>query len=165
MSASEQFTKALVREEIYRSISNMDEQKWDDRIDQGADNFTYKCTTYSHEIRKDLTYLMLTKKEMNPYFDLLPKHNSDHSVLRRHATVYTVDLSEDGKTAEAVTSFLISRELLDGENAAMLSGENRLYLTGKYYDTLSIDGETIKFVQREARVFTRRFDRGTHVIF
>ena len=150
MSANEQHIKGLVREEIYRSVLNMDEQKWDDWINQGNENFKYKCTTYSHEIRRDLSYLILTKNEMKPYFDLLSKHNSDHSIIRRHATVYTVDISDDGKTAEAVTSFLITRELLDGENAALLSGENRLYLTGKYYDTLSIDGDTIKFSSKRS---------------
>ena len=157
--------KLLVRNEIYKAAVNLDDQKWNDWIDQCDEDFEYSVVTYSHEIRKDLTYLKLSHKELHPYFDLLPKHNSDHSPMHRHATVYTTDVSDDGKTAEAITSFMITTELLDGINAALLSGENRLYLIGKYFDKFRIEGDSVKFTQRVARVYTRRFDKGTHWIF
>lgn len=165
MSVEEQHTKLLVREAIYKAILNLDDQKWNDWIDQCDEDFKYSAVTYSPEIRKDLTYLLLSHKELHPYFDLLPKHNTDHSPMRRHATIYSVDISEDGKSAEAVTSFMITHELLDGINAALYSGENHLYLIGKYYDTFRINGEKVKFTERVARVYTRRFDKGTHWIF
>lgn len=165
VNASVQQNKAVVREEIYKSILNLDDQKWNDWIDQCSEDFKYSVVTYSHEIRKDLTYLILTHKELKPYFDLLPKHNSDNSSMRRHATIYSVDISDDGKSAEAVTSFIITLELLDGLNAALYSGENRLYLIGKYYDTFKIDGDTVKFTERVSRIYTRRLDKGTHWIF
>ena len=67
---------------------------------------------------------------------LLPKHNTDHSPLQRHATVYTVDVAEDGKTASAITSFVVYQHLLDGVNSHIDAGESRLFLVGRYLDTL-----------------------------
>ena len=140
MRSEEQHTKLLVREAIYKAILNLDDQKWNDWIDQCDEDFHYSVVTYSPEIRKEIKYLGLSHKELHPYFDLLPKHNSDHSPMRRHATIYSVDLSEDGGSAEAVTSFMITQELIDGINAALYSGENHLYRIGKYYDKFRIDG-------------------------
>ena len=165
MNVEEQHIKSLVRETIYAAAMFLDDQKWNDWIDQCDESFHYSVVTYSHEVRKDLTYLLMSYKEMHPYFDLLPKHNSDHSPLRRHASIYTVEVSEDGKTAEAVTSFIMTQEMIDGISAPLYAGENRLYLTGKYYDKFKIDGESVKFTDRVARVYTRRFDKGTHWVF
>jgi len=165
MSANQQQTKLRVREEIYKAVLNLDDQKWGDWVDQCDEDFRYSVVTYSHEVRKELTYLNLSHKELKPYFDLLPKHNSDHSPMRRHATNYSVDVSEDGKSAESVTSFIIIQEILDGLNAALFAGENRLYLVGKYYDKFRVDGDTVKFTERVARIYTRRLDKGTHWVF
>jgi len=162
MSKEEQHTKSLVREAIYEAAVHLDDQYWNAWIDQCAEDFKYSVVTYSYEDRKDLSYLILSHKELHPYFDLLPKHNSDHSPLRRHASIYTVHVSEDGKSADAVTSFLMTQEMIDGISAPLYAGENRLYLTGKYYDKFRIDGESVKFTERVARVYTRRFDKGTH---
>ncbi len=162
MSANHHQTRTLIREEIYKACQNLDDQQWDDWLDQCDDNFEYKVTTYSPEVRKDLTYLRLDYKELKPYFALLPKHNSDHSPIRRHATVYSVTVAEDEKSAEAVTSFLVTQEMFDGINAPLDSGENRLYLVGKYNDKFKIDGDKVTFTEREARVFTRRLDKGSH---
>ena len=35
------------------------------------------------------------KKELKGLMDMLPKHNTDHSPLRRHTSVYTIDISDD----------------------------------------------------------------------
>ena len=112
-----------------------------------------------------MIYLSGDYKEIHSMCEMLPHHNTDHSPLRRHASIYTVDVSEDGKTAEAVTSFIMTQEMIDGISAPLYSGENRLYLTGKYYDKFKIDGESVKFTERVARVYTRRFDKGTHWVF
>ncbi|MEE8350821.1 MAG: hypothetical protein V3R37_01310 [Rhodospirillales bacterium] len=165
MSANGHQQREIVKETIYKACLNLDEQKWGDWIDQCDKDFKYSVTTYSHEIRRDLTYLILKYKELKPYFDLLPKHNTDHSPIRRHATVYSVDMADDGKSADAVTSFLITQEMFDGINAPLDSGENRLFLVGKYHDKFKVDGDKVTFAEREARIFTRRLDKGTHWVF
>ncbi len=157
--------KEMVKDTIYRACLNLDEQKWDNWIGQCDEDFEYSVKTYSPEVRKDLTYLILRHKDLKPYFDLLPKHNTDHSPIRRHASVYSVDVAEDGKSAEAVTSFLITQEMYDGINAPLDSGENRLFVVGKYHDKFTIDGATATFADRETRIFTRRLDKGSHWVF
>ena len=157
--------KENVKETIYRACLNLDEQKWNEWIDQCDEDFKYSVTTYSHEVRKDLTYLILSHKDLKPYFDLLPKHNTAHSPIRRHASVYSVDVSDDGTSAEAVTSVLITQEMFDGINAPLDSGENRLFVVGKYHDKFKIDGDNVTFSERETRIFTRRLDKGSHWVF
>ena len=109
-----------------------------------------------------MKYLFLDRKELTEYFDLLPKHNTDHSPLRRHATVYSVNVDDEKKTAEAVTSFLITQEMFDGVNAPLDTGENHLFVVGKYLDKFNIENGRAVFTEREARIHTRRLDKGSH---
>lgn len=93
---------------------------------------------------------------------MLPKHNTDHSPLKRQTTVYTVDVAADGKTAQAVSSFLVYQNLLDGTNSHIDAGESRLFCVGRYIDTLAVDGPKPRFLSREVRLENRRLDKGTH---
>ena len=93
---------------------------------------------------------------------LLPKHNTDHSPLRRHTTVYAVDLAEDAKSAKAVSSFVVYQNMLDGVNSHIDAGESRLFLIGKYYDEFKIEDGRAHFVKREVRIDNRRLDKGSH---
>ena len=52
--------------------------------------YRYAITAYSPEIRKEMTWLEHDHAGMKLLFGNLPKHNSDHSTLSRHVTVYTV---------------------------------------------------------------------------
>jgi methanesulfonate monooxygenase small subunit len=94
--------------------------------------------------------------------EMLPKHNTDHSPLRRHTSVYTVDISDDGKSAEAVSSVVVYQNMLDGINAHLDSGESRLFVVGKYHDKFTINDGVAKFVNRETKLDNRRMDKGSH---
>jgi methanesulfonate monooxygenase small subunit len=157
--------KEMVKDAIYQACLNLDEQQWNDWLGQCDKDFEYSCRAYSPEISKEMTYLFLNRDELKEYFNLLPKHNSDHSPLRRHASVYSVDVDEGGKTASAVTSFLITQEMFDGINAPLDTGENRLFVVGKYLDKFNIENGKAVFTEREARINTRRLDRGSHWVF
>jgi methanesulfonate monooxygenase small subunit len=122
----------------------------------------YCIKAYSVEIRKDMEYLSHNKKELGSLTEMLPKLNSDHSPLRRHASVYTVDVSDDGKTATSVTSLAVYLNMHDGINSHIDSGETRLFLVGKYLDKFKISGEDAILTEREVRLDTRRLDKGTH---
>lgn len=140
----------------------LDEQKWDDWLSLCDDGFEYSITSWSPEINYDMTYLAASKKDLRHLVDLLPKHNTDHSPLHRHTTVYSVEPSEDGKTVTAVSSVAIYQNMLDGTNSHVDAGESRLFLIGKYLDTLKIeDGKGI-FLKRELRLDNRRLDKGSH---
>jgi len=152
----------MVKDAIYQACLNLDEKKWDEWLGQCNDGFKYSVTAYSPEIGKEMKYLFLDCKELREYFDLLPKHNTDHSPLRRHATVYSVNVDNEKKTAEAVTSFLITQEMFDGVNAPLDTGENHLFVVGKYFDKFDIENGRAVFTEREARIHTRRLDKGSH---
>ena len=151
-----------VRDTIYRATLMLDDQKWDEWLDLCDDDFHYAIKSFSPEIKKDMTYLQGSRKDMHNLVRLLPKHNTDHSWLRRNTSVYTVDLSEDGKSAKAISAFAVYQNLLDGTNSHIDAGESRLFLVGKYHDEFAITDGIAKFKKREVRIDERRLDKGSH---
>ncbi len=151
-----------VRETIYRATIMLDDQRWDEWLDLCDERFHYAIKSFSPEINKDMIYLQGSRKEMASLIKLLPKHNTDHSWLRRHTSVYTVDLSEDGTTATAISSFICYQNLLDGTNSHVDSGTSRLFLVGKYHDAFAISDGVVKFTKRDVRIDERRLDKGSH---
>jgi methanesulfonate monooxygenase small subunit len=118
--------------------------------------FRYKVTVFSPEIRKEMTWLDHDRGGMETLFTNLPRHNSDHSPLTRHATVYTVKMN--GKSAEVVSALQVFRTQLDG-------GATELYAVGRLIDTVKLDGEAPKLASRVVRMETRQLGFGTHIPF
>ncbi len=154
--------RLLVTDAIYRATLALDDQKWDAWLDLCAEDFNYAIKAFSPEINKDMTYLEHDRRGMKSLLDLLPKHNTDHSPLRRHTSVYAVDFSDDESKATAVSSFVVYQNMLDGQNSHIDAGESRLFLVGKYYDTLKIEDGKARFVERIVRLDNRRLDKGSH---
>lgn len=153
---------ARVRDTIGRATIMLDDQRWDDWLALCDDDFHYAIRCFSPEINTDMTYLQGSRKEMASLINLLPKHNSDHSWLRRHTSVYIVEPTDNGQEATAISSFVVFQNLLDGVNSHIDSGESRLFLVGKYYDTFVIRDGVPKFRRREVRIDDRRLDKGSH---
>lgn len=153
---------ARVRDTIYRATIFLDDEKWDAWLDLCHADFHYAITSFSPEIRKDMIYLQGSRKEIESLIGLLPKHNTDHSWLRRHTSVYTVDVDEGGTAAKAVSSFVCYQNMLDGTSSHVDSGTSRLFLVGKYHDTFAIDDGGPRFTRREVRIDERRLDKGSH---
>lgn len=151
---------ALVRDTIYRSTISLDQQDWNGWLALCDDEFQYAIRSWSPEINKDMTYLALDRKGLANMVKLLPKHNTDHSPLTRHTSLYTVDI-ESG-AAKAVSSVIVFQNMLDGINSHIDAGESRLFLVGKYIDTLKVDGNRATFLSREVRLENRRLDKGSH---
>lgn len=154
--------RSLVRDTIYEATMALDDQQWEQWLDLCDDGFQYAITSYSPEISADMIYLQGNRKDMTTMVRMLPKHNTDHSPLRRHTSVYKVDVSPDGRSASAVSSFVIYQNMLDGINSHIDAGESRLFLVGKYHDTLKIEDGKARFVKREVRLDNRRLDKGSH---
>jgi methanesulfonate monooxygenase small subunit len=151
-----------VKDTIYRSCLLLDEQKWDEWLALCDDDFHYAVRAYSPEIHHDMTYYEADRSHLTGMIDMLPKHNTDHSPMKRHVTVYSVDVDEADGTATAVTSVVVYQTLFDGINAHLDAGETRLFVAGKYVDRLRVDNGAARFVDREVRLETRRLDKGTH---
>jgi methanesulfonate monooxygenase small subunit len=154
--------RGLVREAIYRSSILLDQQDFNGWLAHCEDSFQYAIRSWSPEINKDLTYLALDKSALASMIKLLPKHNTDHSPLTRHTSVYTVEVDEETRLAKAVSSVIVFQNLLDGINSHVDAGESRLFLVGKYNDVLKLGNEKATFLNREVRLENRRLDKGSH---
>jgi methanesulfonate monooxygenase subunit beta len=154
-TATRNDVESAVRGLIYRSCLRLDEGDFSGWLDLCAPEFRYAITAYSPEIRKEMTWLDHDRDGMEGLFKMLPKHNSDHSPLTRHASVYVVDLDGEGNVATAVTSVVVYRTAMDG-------GATDLFAVGKYFDTVSLEGETPLLAGRNVRLDTRELGIGSH---
>jgi methanesulfonate monooxygenase small subunit len=145
-----------IEELVYRSCLALDDRDFKAFLDLCDDGFRYKVTAYSPEIRKEMVWLDHDKKGMENLFTQLPRHNSDHSPLTRHATVYTVKV--DGTQAEVVSALQVFRTALDG-------GATEIYSVARLIDTVKLDGSAPKLAQRVVKMETRQLGFGSHVPF
>lgn len=143
---------------MYRSCLALDEKNFAGYLDLCDPAFHYAITAYSPEIRKEMTWLEHDKEGMKTLFTNLPKHNSDHSPLSRHSTVYTVEQDEAKQQAKVVSALQIYRTELDG-------GATTLFAVGKVYDTITFNGGSPKLLDRNIRLDTRMLGFGYHIPF
>ena len=145
-----------IEELVYRSCLALDERDFKGFLELCDPAFRYKVTAYSPEIRKQMVWLDHDRAGMEALFTQLPRHNSDHSPLTRHATVYTVKVN--GTQAEVVSALQVFRTSLDG-------GSTELYAVARLTDTVKLDGGSPKLASRVVRMETRQLGFGTHVPF
>lgn len=148
--------RQAIEELIYRSCLALDAREYKAFLGMCENDFRYTIATYSPEIRRDMVWLDHDRKGMETLFGNLPKHNSDHSPLTRHATVYTVEV--DGNVANVVSALQVFRTLLDG-------GATELFAVGRFHDTVKLDGADAKLARRLVKLETRLLGYGYHVPF
>jgi methanesulfonate monooxygenase subunit beta len=148
---------------IYDANLLLDDQAYFDWLTLCDSDFTYKISAYSPEIRKLMAWLDHDKTGMLTLVELLPRHQSDHSRLTRHTSVYRIDLDDPTSALDigasavvsAVSSVAVYRTSLDG-------GTTDLFAVGKYVDRIRIYGTRARFAARELRLETRQLGIGTH---
>lgn len=145
-----------IEELVYRSCLALDDGNYKGFLEMCDDSFRYTVTTYSPEIRKDMIWLDHDKPGMDTLFTNLPRHNSDHSPLTRHVTVYTSGVA--GERAEVVSALQVFRTSLDG-------GGTGLYAVGRYLDTVKLGAGAPKLFKRVVRMVTRELGAGYHIPF
>ncbi|HEX6320421.1 MAG TPA: aromatic-ring-hydroxylating dioxygenase subunit beta [Burkholderiales bacterium] len=148
--------RQAIEELVYRSCLALDAKDFKGFLGMCEDDFHYTISTYSPEIRRDMVWLDHDRKGMETLFTNLPRHNSDHSPITRHATVYTVDLKEG--TAEVVSALQVFRTELDG-------GATELFAVGHFHDTVKMNGGAPKLARRVVKLETRLLGYGYHVPF
>jgi methanesulfonate monooxygenase small subunit len=156
MANSEQ--RHAIEELVYRSCIALDDRDWKAFLDLCAEDFRYTITTYSPEIRKDMVWLDHDRKGLDTLLTNLPRHNSDHSPITRHATVYTVDPGADSGSATVVSALQVFRTQLDG-------GASELFAVGRFHDTVKLNGSAPKLARRVVRLDTRLLGYGYHIPF
>lgn len=151
--------RANISELIYRSCMALDANQYAGFLEFCDPEFQYSITTYSPEIRKEMTWLGHDKDGMKLLFNNLPKHNSDKSPISRHVTVYTVDVDASGKQAKVISGLQVFRTALDG-------GATELFAVGKMHDTVRLDGDkATALLSRNVKLDTRMLGIGYHIPF
>lgn len=150
--------RAAVEELIYRSCLLLDDRNFKGFLDLCEPGFRYTITAHSPEIRKDMIWLDHDRSGMQTLFTQLPRHNSDHSLLTRHATVYTVDHDEAKQQATVVSALQVFRTVLDG-------GATELFAVGRYIDTVKANGANPTLLKRVVKLDTRLLGYGYHIPF
>jgi methanesulfonate monooxygenase small subunit len=151
-------TRQAIEELVYRSCLLLDEKDFKGYLELCDPEFRYTITAYSPEIRKEMVWLDHDKGGMQTLFTNLPRHNSDHSPLSRHATVYTVEQDDAKNQASVVSAVQVFRTTLDG-------GTTELFAVGKYNDLVKLDGGGPKLLKRVVKLDTRMFGFGSHIPF
>ena len=149
--------RQAVEELVYRSCLALDAKDYKAYLALCDEDFRYTIATYSPEIRREMVWLDHDRKGMETLFTNLPRHNSDHSPLTRHATVYTVDLDSSGN-ASVVSALQVFRTQLDG-------GATELFAVGRFHDTVTLNGEAPRLARRVVRLETRLLGYGYHIPF
>ena len=150
--------RSKIEELVYKSCLLLDDKDYKGYLDLCDDGFRYTITTHSPEIRRDMVWLDHDRKGLETLFTQLPRHNSEHSPLTRHATVYSVTLDEAAKAADVVTALQVFKTELDG-------GVTALYAVGKYLDRVSLANGAPKLAQRTVKLDTRMLGIGYHIPF
>jgi len=145
-----------IEELIYRGCLALDDRDFKGFLALCEPDFRYKVTAYSPEIRRDMTWLDHDRKGMETLFTNLPRHNSDHSPLTRHATVYVVEI--DGDSAKVTSALQVFRTMLDG-------GATELYAVARLIDTVKLNGGQPKLATRTVKIETRQLGFGSHIPF
>ena len=148
--------RQAAEELVYRSCLALDAKDYKAFLALCEEDFRYTISTYSPEIRKEMVWLDQDRKGMETLFTNLPRHNSDHSPLTRHATVYTVE--EKGAGAEVVSALQVFKTELDG-------GATELFAVGRFYDTVKFNGAGARLARRVVRHHTRLHGYGYHIPF
>ena len=146
-----------IEELVYRSCLALDAQDYKSFLALCDVDFRYAITTYSPELRREQVWLDHDRAGMQTLFTNLPRHNSDHSPITRHATVYTVEIGNDSE-ADVVSALQVFRTQLDG-------GATELFAVGRLHDTVRLSGAGVKLARRTVRLETRQLGYGYHVPF
>lgn len=148
----------MMRELIAQLCSCLDQADYKAYLALCADEFNYRITTYSPEIRRDMLWLEKNKEGMSAMIDLLPKQNMDRTPLTRHFNMCTVSPSSQSDMYDVRSTLQVFRTEHNG-------GESSLVAIGEYWDQIRVTSEGPLLVDREVRLQTRMLGKGYHVPF
>ena len=150
--------RSLVEELIYRSCLLLDDKDFKGYLELCDEQFRYTITTHSPEIRRDMVWLDHDRNGMTTLLNQLPRHNSDHSPLTRHATVYTVRYDDAKQQGDVVSALQVFKTALEG-------GSSELFAVGKYLDTVKLTDGKLLLLRRVVKLDTRMLGIGYHIPF
>lgn len=150
--------RIAISELIYESCLSLDDRDYKRYMALCAPEYRYSITAYSPEIRKDMTWLDHDFQGLQTLFTQLPRHNSDHSPLTRHVTVYTIGAGASANEANVVSALQVFKTDLDG-------GASSLFAVGRYMDTVNLVSGKPLLARRVVKLDTRMLGIGYHIPF
>jgi methanesulfonate monooxygenase small subunit len=140
---------------IYRSCLLLDDENYAGYLELCAQQFSYKITAYSHELRKPMVWLHHDRQGLANLFEMLPKHVRMPGELTRQASVYWIERDEKNSEAYVTTSLIVTYTSLEGVS--------QLFAIGKYHDLVDMTGNVPLLRAREVKLKTRDLNPGSHI--
>tara|TARA_A100001037_G_C15151291_1_gene639412 strand:- start:3200 stop:3658 length:459 start_codon:yes stop_codon:yes gene_type:complete len=139
---------------IYKSCRLLDAEEFDDYLDLYTEDFEYKVTNYSPEIKSDQEWMDANRAELKGLLANVPLHFRLLGSFMRHATVY--DIERNGAdTANALTYVTIYYTTPEGATS--------VWAVGCYHDKIDVSGDTPLIADRNMKLETREVGIGTHL--
>jgi methanesulfonate monooxygenase small subunit len=156
-------TRLAVESIVQESAFHLDERRFDAWLGLTAPEFRYRIQAYSHDLRKDMTWLDHDRAGLAALFELLPKHHVNGADWLRQVVLQTVTSPAEG-IAESVSSLALYQTVVDVGDAHVDGGSSFLFATGRYHDRLRRDGERWLLTDRVVRLHTRQLGIGSHLL-
>lgn len=142
-----------IRELIARSCMAMDREDFKSYLTLCAENFRYRISAFSHELRRKMLWLDVDRSGLEGIFLMIPQHVRLQGTMRRLVSVYTIESKVDDKAL--VTSSLVTH--------TDLTGKSLLFATGEFVDEVDVGGEAPRLITRDVVLDTRMLGAGSHV--
>ena len=144
-----------VKAVVYRSCLALDDERFDDYLALCADDFHYRVTAYSPELRKEMVWLDQDREQMANLLEGVDNHHRLPGRLTRQANVYLVERDAANGHATVTTSLVVMYTDPDGVS--------KVFAVGRYVDSVDVAGELPLLKSREVRLETRELGPGSHV--
>ena len=144
-----------VKAVVYRSCLALDDERFADYLALCAEDFRYRVTAYSPELRKEMVWLDQDRAQLANLLEGVDNHHRLPGRFSRQANVYLVERNGAAGRATVTTSLVVM--YTDPE------GISKVFAVGRYVDSIDVAGERPFLRAREVRLETRDFGPGSHV--
>jgi len=146
-----------VRDLINRSCLLLDEERFQEYLDLYVDDFRYRVTAFSHELRKEMVWLDLGRTDLKDMFEMLPEHVKPAGTFARHVNICAIQQNGGADLLEAVSTLAIY--FTDQQ------GQTRILGIGRYKDSIDVSANEPRLREREVRLDTRALGAGSLIPF
>jgi len=146
-----------VRELICRTCLTLDDERYEDYLALCTDDYRYRVTAYSPELRRDMVWLDLGRADLRNMFDMLPEHVKPEGTLARHVSVYAMQPNGPADTLTVTSALTVY--------FTDLRGATRVFAIGRYNDVVEVAGTGPRMKAREVRLETRALGTGSQIPF
>ena len=146
-----------VKDVIYQSCLAMDDERFDEYLALCAEDYQYKVTAYSPELRKDMVWLEQSRSDLVAMFEMLPEHVKPEGRFTRHVQVYRVTPNGSPHALNVTSALTIY--------FTTARGDTKVFAIGRYNDVIDTSSGAPRLKAREVRLETRSLGTGSQIPF